>query len=177
MRRTASAVVLAGLAAGLTLSACSSTSASSSTGLRATAAASPRGSAALASTPTAVAISPAAVRAAADTYYALYAAGEYAQTWPLLTATVRHEIPESTWIAVHDSCPGKDSKAGYRIGQITMGHNVAAVTVTIAAKVTIAAFSYSASRWYYLPSGVTDYEHGSVSADVAALKAAGSDCS
>ena len=70
----------------------------------ATAGATPSSPAAAASAAPATAT---AAKAAATTYFSLYAAGQYAATYPLIDAQARRKIPEATWVTVHQDCKSR----------------------------------------------------------------------
>jgi hypothetical protein len=120
----------------------------------------------------------AAVRADADDYLTLYAAGQFAIIYQMLSAPARQAITEPAWVAVHRGCPGTTAGMSYRIRHIAVNGRTALVTVALAgwaAKPQRATESlvYSGGRWGFSPRDLGLYRHGSVSADVAAAKAAG----
>lgn len=174
MRVQAIGIVPAAVAAGLALAACSAAGSGSSAGPSGLA--SPA-SGAHASAPVEPATT-AAVRADADDYLTLYAAGQFAIIYQMLSAPARQAITEPAWVAVHRGCPGTTAGMSYRIRHIAVNGRTALVTVALAgwaAKPQRATESlvYSGGRWGFSPRDLGLYRHGSVSADVAAAKAAG----
>lgn len=124
----------------------------------------------------------AGLRNAATQFYALYAAGQWAQSWALLAPASQQGVPESTYVAVHEDCPTSSDGVARVIKSVTMAGSSAVVTETFAGSLgsvaTVAdAWTYAGGRWgiSLAPSSMADYSHGSAKADVAAMKAAG-DC-
>lgn len=162
--------VLAALAAGAMLTACSA--ASSGTGPSAAA------TAATAAASSAQPETAAAARAAASQYFGLNSAGQFAAEYALLDAAARQAVSESTWVAVHQGCRSPSAGLADTIKDVTITGNTAVVTVTLTgalSKLATAseAFVYATGQWGYAPSDLDLYQHGSVSADVAAAKARG----
>lgn len=122
----------------------------------------------------------AGVRADATQFYALYAAGQWAQAWEMLAPSAQKTAPESVYVAVHEGCPSASAGLARVIKSVTMAGSTAVVTETVAGALSSLgsvtdAWAYSGGRWgLTLPaSSVKDYSHGSATADVAALKASG----
>jgi hypothetical protein len=122
----------------------------------------------------------AGVRAAATQFYALYAAGQWAQAYAMLTAAAQAEVSESTYAAVHQGCPSSSAGLARVIKSVTLAGSTAVVTETVGGALSSLgsvtdAWDYSAGRWGIAlsASSLKDYSHGSVKADVAAAKAAG----
>jgi len=175
MRFQAIGIVPAVVAAGLALAACSAASSGSSAGAPATAHHAAPG--AHASTP----VEPqtaAAVRSDADDYLTLYTAGQFAIIYQMLSAPARQAIKEQAWVAVHRGCLGATGGMSYKIRHIAVTGQTAVVTVALtggAAKPESATETlvYANGHWGFSPRDLALYQHGSVSADVAAARAAG----
>lgn len=174
MRVQAMGIVPAAVAAGLALAACSAAGSGSSAGPSGPASPAPG---AHASAPVEPATT-AAVRADADDYLTLYTAGQFAIIYQMLSASARQAITEQAWVAVHRGCPGATAGMSYKIRHIAVTGRTALVTVALAggaAKPQSATETlvYSGGHWGFSPRDLGLYRHGSVSADVAAAKAAG----
>ncbi len=175
MRFQAMAMVPAAIAAGLALTACSAASSGSSAGPSPVARTESPG--AHASTP----VEPqtaAAVRADADDYLTLYPARQFAITYQMLSAAARQAIKERVWVAVHRSCPGVAGGMVYKIRHVAVTGKTAVVTVALTggtAKPVSATETlvYANGHWGFSPQDMGLYQHGSVSADVAAARAGG----
>ena len=165
MRYRAMAMTAAAVTAGLTVAACSAASpgaAKSSPQPR------PARTAPL-SEPTSVA----AVRADAADYLSLASAGQFAITYQMLSASARQGITQQAWVAVHQACAG----TSYKIKHLAVAGKTATVTVGVTGghRGTLTeTLVYAAGSWGVSPGDLSLYQHGSVSADVAAAKAQGS---
>jgi len=174
--RLACAAVITGAAIAVT--ACSSSGTPATTTASATAAAATTSAPA---SPAAVAAQPetaAAATAVAKQYFGLYSAGQFATSWGLLAPSAQAAVSQATWVAVHEGCPSASAGLAYDVKDPTVTGNTAVVTVTLAgAGSSLAseseALSYSGGRWGFLPNDLGYYRHGSVKADLAAVKAAG----
>ena len=130
----------------------------------------------------AVAASPAtaaAARSAATTYFSLNAAGQYAATYALLDFRARQQVPEATWVAVHQDCKSSAPVRAYQVGPPTLTGTTAVMSVSPACPAASAGgteetFVYRDGRWLYAPSDLLSYR-GTVAQIVATFKAAG-DC-
>jgi len=88
--------------------------------------------------------------------------------------------PEKLYIDFHDACPSQAAGLAYKIESVTMAGKAAVVTYTIPVlekalgSATITE-DWTASGWRQeFTSGLaSDYQHGSLKADVTAAKAAG----
>ena len=168
----------AAVAAGLALAACSGTSSGSPAGPPA-----PSHSTSHSASPGAQASTPvepdtvSAVRADADDYLTLYTAGQFAVIYQMLSAPARQAIDQQAWVAVHRGCPGATGGMSYKIRHIAVAGKTAVVTVALtggAAKQSATeTLVYADGHWGFSPRDLALYRHGSVSADVAAAKAAG----
>ena len=174
MRFQAMGIVPAVVAAGLALAACSAGSSGNSAGPSGVASTAPGAHASAPVEPETAA----AVRADADDYLTLYTAGQFEITYQMLTAPARQAINQQAWVAVHRDCPGATGGMTYKIRGIAVTGKSALVSVVLtgkAAKPESAAETlvYSDGHWGFSPRDLGLYRHGSVSADVAAAKAAG----
>ena len=122
----------------------------------------------------------AGAKAAAQQYFGLYAAGQYAAAWSLVTPSAQKAVPEATWAAVHQDCPSQTAGLAYDVKNVTVTGDTAIATVTLAGAASSLAsaseaFTYAGGKWEYTPSpaDLSLYQHGSVAADVAAAKARG----
>ena len=175
MRFQAMGIVPAAVAAGLALAACSGSSSASPAGPSGPASSASPG--AHASTP----VEPetvSAVRADADDYLTLYTAGQFEIIYQMLTAPARQAINQQAWVAVHRGCPGATGGMTYKIRGIAVTGKSALVTVALTGKAAkpesaTETLVYSGGHWGFSPRDLGLYRHGSVSADVAAAKAAG----
>jgi hypothetical protein len=133
-------------------------------------------------TSTAPAASPASpqmraqARAAAVQFYGLYSASHFEAFWNLLSAGTKRQISRHLWVSVHNACPSTGAGKSRIIKAVTVFGNAAIVTEAIAGASPVTAedvFNYANGRWSYSPADPSIYDHGSVTADVAAAKAAG----
>ena len=168
MRYRAMAVTAAAITAGLTLAACSAASPSPSPSpSSSTKQARPVHTAPL-SEPATVA----AVRADAADYLSLASAGQFAITYQMLSASARQGITQQAWVAVHRACAG----TSYKIKHLAVSGKTATVTVGLTGghRGTLTeTLVYVAGSWGVSPGDLSLYQHGSVSADVAAARAGG----
>jgi hypothetical protein len=175
MRFQAIGMVSAAVTAGLALAACSGTSPGSPAGPSAPAhSASPGAHASTPVEPDTVS----AVRADADDYLTLYTAGQFAVIYQMLSAPVRQAIDQQAWVAVHRGCLGASGGMSYKIRHVAVAGKTAVVTAALtggSAKPESATETlvYANGHWGFSPRDLALYRHGSVSADVAAAKAAG----
>jgi hypothetical protein len=119
----------------------------------------------------------AAAKAAATTYFSLYAAGQYAATYPLLDPLARRRIPEATWVTVHQHCRSSTSGLSYKVGKATQAGNSAVMSVSLAGVASSlgseeVTFVYRGGGWLYAPSDLSSY-NGTAARIGARLKAAG----
>jgi hypothetical protein len=114
-------------------------------------------------------------RAAAAQFYGLYSANEFAALWNLLSPATKRRVSRRIWVRVHDACPDADAGKPRIIRAVTVFGSAAIVTETIASNLNTAedVFNYADARWSYSPADLSIYDHGSVTADIAAAKAAG----
>jgi hypothetical protein len=128
------------------------------------------------SVPSATAGQKASARAAAKRFYGLYAASSYAALWSQLAPAVRREVPKAAWIGVHEACSAAVAGKSRNITAVTVFGNAAVVSETVAGAKPGAVedvFNYTGGHWRYSPQAPSIYGHGSVTADIAAAKAAG----
>lgn len=122
--------------------------------------------------------SAAPVRLAAEHYYAVSAAGQFAASWRLLTPAARRVIPQGSWTGVHRACPSAGASEHRIIKSVTFFGNTAIVVTTIAGApkktgVLADVFSFADGHWAYSPGDPGVYGRGSVSADTAVARKAG----
>lgn len=173
--------LLAGLAAAV-LAGCSAVAAGQDGGARVPAVGEPTVTAAPAgsSAPQARSVTPrvaAAARPAAARFYSMLSAGKFAASWHLLAPAVRARLPLRVWVGVHAACPIAAVGKTRVIKSVTVFGDAAIVTtvipgVTAQAHMSEDVFNYVRGHWSYSPPDLGIYEHGSVTADVAAAKAA-----
>jgi hypothetical protein len=146
------------------------------------AAASTGNAAAAVTTPTAPATpdTAAAAKSAAAAFFALYSAGQWQAAWQRLVPADQKIAPEKLYVEFHDACPSAAAGLADKIESVTLSGKAAVVTYTIPVvekefgSATIAE-DWTASGWRQeFTSGLaSEYQHGSLKADVAAAKAAG----
>jgi hypothetical protein len=127
--------------------------------------------------PAAAPITPAAAHSAATAFFSLYAAGQYAATYPLLAPLARRRIPETTWVIVHQRCRGSVAGLSYKVGKATLAGRSAVMSVSLAgAAATLGSeevsFVYRDGKWPYAPSDLASYQ-GTAAHIITRLKAAG----
>ena len=120
----------------------------------------------------------AGARAAAVQFYGLYSASQFAEFWNLLAPATKSQVPQRVWVSVHEACPSAGAGKPRTIKAVTVFGNAAIVTEVIAGaqvKPGMAAdvFNYADGHWSYSPEDLNIYQHGSVTADITAAKAAG----
>lgn len=130
-----------------------------------------------AAAPAAAPVTATAAKSAAKAFFSLYAAGQYAATYPLLDPQARRRIPEATWVTVHDRCKGTAAGLSYKMGTPTLAGRSAVMSVSLAGAASSlgseeVTFVYRGGRWLYAPSDLASYS-GSPVRIVARLKAAG----
>lgn len=172
-RQTCTAIALAATA--LAVTACASGSPSATTAAVPPAASAPAAPAAATQPQT-----EAGVRGAANDFYALYSAGQWDAAWAYLTPATKAAVPEATFAAFHEGCPSPTAGMARVIKSVTLAGSTAVVTETVAGAAGALgsitdAWKYADGRWGFQPeaSALGLYQHGSVSADIAAAKAAG----
>lgn len=117
----------------------------------------------------------ATARAAAEQFYGLYAASHYAALWNLLAPAAKRQVSRNAWIGVHEACSTPGGAKSRVIKAVTVFGNAAIVAETVAGVPPGTAedvFNYTDGRWAYSPQDPAIYQHGSVTADIAAAKAA-----
>ena len=120
----------------------------------------------------------AGARAAAEQFYGLYSASQFAAFWNLLAPATKRQVPRRVWVSVHDACPSAGAGKHRTIKAMTVFGDAAIVTESITGVpsqlVTVEdVFSYANGHWSYSPQDLNIYLHGSVTADIAAAKTAG----
>ena len=77
---------------------------------------------------------------------------------------------------MHKACSAAGAGKSRVIKAVTVFGNAAIVTETVTGASSVAAedvFTYADGHWRYSPQDPAIYQHGSVTADIAAAKAAG----
>jgi hypothetical protein len=123
----------------------------------------------------------AVARAAAEQFYGLYAASDYAALWNLLAPATKRQVSRKAWIGVHEACLPSGAGKPRVIKTVTVFGNAAIVAEAITGVTPGTAggvlnydvFNYTDGRWRYQPQNPGIYRHRSVSADIAAATAAG----
>jgi len=118
----------------------------------------------------------ASARAAAVRFYSLYAASRYTAFWVLLAPATKRQVSRRAWAGVHEACSAARAGKSRVIKAVTVFGNAAIITETVAGASPGTAedvFTYIDGRWRYSPQDPGIYHHGSVTADIAAAKAAG----
>jgi hypothetical protein len=120
----------------------------------------------------------ASARKAANQFSSVYLSRRFAASWDLLDPAAKKLISRDTWIRVHDGCRGETAGSTGVIKSVTVFGNAAIVTeaitkATLQSRTIEAVFNYLHGRWGYSPSDLSIYQHGSISADIAAARTAG----
>jgi hypothetical protein len=113
---------------------------------------------------------------AAKNFYDLYAASRYTAFWNLLAPATKREVSKKAWVGVHEACPSTAAGKSRVIRAVTVFGNAAIVSEVVAGGPPDEAqdvFNYTNGNWSYSLGDLSIYRHGSVTADVAAAKAAG----
>lgn len=128
------------------------------------------------SVPSATASQKASARAAAKRFYGLYATSDYATLWTMLAPATRHQVPRKAWIGVHQACSAASAGKSRVIKGVTVFGDAAIVAEAVSGVTLRPAedvFNYTGGHWRYSPQAPGIYRHRSVTADIAAAKAAG----
>jgi hypothetical protein len=115
-------------------------------------------------------------RAAAKQFYGLYATSRYAAFWDLMAPNTKRLVARKAWVGVHKACSAAGTGKSRVIKAVTVFGNAAIITETVAGASPVMVediFIYAEDRWRYSPQNPSIYHHGSVTADIAAAKAAG----
>jgi hypothetical protein len=139
----------------------------------------PASSAATTSTspsPAAQPITADAAKAAATTYFDLYAAHQFSSAYAMISPSVRAQVPESTWVGSHQKCDTQT--LAYSVTRPTLAGDTAVVNVSLAGAAASlgseeASFTYSAGQWWYSPPNLAVYHGHTTAQAVATLKASG----
>jgi len=120
----------------------------------------------------------ASVRKAAAHFSTVYQSRRFSASWDLLDPLAKKHIPRKTWVKVHDNCHGETTGSMRSIKSVTVFGHAAIVTETIKGatsqlRTIEVVFNYVNGRWGYSPSDLSIYQHGSISADIAAARTAG----
>ena len=117
-------------------------------------------------------------RAAAAQFYGLYSANNFTAFWNQLSPATKRRVSRRVWVDVHDACPVAAAGKSRIIKAVTVFGSAAIVTEAIAGAASNLGtaedvFNYANGHWSYSPEDLSIYHHGSVTADIAAAKAAG----
>jgi hypothetical protein len=115
-------------------------------------------------------------RAAAARFYGLYATSHYTAMWNLLAPATKRQVSRKAWIGVHEACSTGNAGKSRVIKAVTVFGNAAIVAETVAGATTGAVedvFNYADGQWRYSLQAPGIYRHKSVTADIAAARAAG----
>jgi hypothetical protein len=176
MNRSRPYLTAAAVVAALALAGCGAASAPSSPQPAATAPAATTQAAAPVTPDTA-----AAARSAAENMFALYAAGQFAAVYPMLSAQTRAAATEHKWVTVHQRCASSTSGLSYKVGRPVMAGQTAVMSVSLAGAAAAigseeVSFVYQSGGWFWAPSASemssAGHYRGSVARIVARLKAA-----
>jgi hypothetical protein len=120
----------------------------------------------------------AAARSAAESYFALYGAGQYAAVYPMISPTDKAFIATGLWTGLHAACPSKAAGLSYTVSRPVLAGDVAVFSVGLAGAASAlgseqVTFTYSGSKWYYSPSDLHVYKHHDLAQAIAAAKAGG----
>lgn len=131
-----------------------------------------------AATASAEPVTAAAAKSAAETYFGLYAAGQYAAVYPMISPAARRIIRESVWTGLHERCRPTTATLTYKVAHPILAGTIAVVTVGYAGGAASLGseqitFTYVDGKWYYQPSDLSVYARHNVAQAVAAAKAAG----
>jgi hypothetical protein len=140
-------------------------------------ASSPAAAAPAAAMPAAQPETAAGAKAAAQSYFALYAAGQYAAVYPMIDAQARAAIPEATWVTVHRDCKSTASGMSYAVGAPTLAGATAVMSVSISGALSKLGseeetFLYQGGKWVWDETVLTSWK-GTPAQILAAFKAAG----
>lgn len=136
----------------------------------------PKITATASSVPSATASQKASARAAAKRFYGLYATSDYATLWTLLTPATKRQVSRKAWIGVHQACSAASAGKSRVIKGVTVFGDAAIVAEMVAGvtpRTVEDVFNYTGGHWRYSPQAPGIYRHRSVTADIAAAKAAG----
>jgi hypothetical protein len=118
----------------------------------------------------------ASARAAAEQFYRLYAASDYAAVWNLLAPATKSQVTMNAWVGVHEACAAGGSGQSRVIKAVTVFGNAAVITEAAAGTADGSVedvFNYVDGGWRYSPQAPGIYRQHSVTADVAAARTAG----
>jgi hypothetical protein len=120
----------------------------------------------------------AGARAAARTFFNVYATSQWAAAYQLLSPAAQHAVSEATWAKAQQGCPNQGVEMAGTIKSVTLAGNTAMVRATpppggAGWVFTVQEFTYSEGRWGYSPYSLDIYRGHIVSQIVAALKAEG----
>lgn len=121
----------------------------------------------------------AAAKSAAETYFGLYAAGQYGAVYPMIAPAPRSSIREGVWVGLHARCWRLTTATlSYKVTHPILDGPIAVVTVGYAGAAAALGseqitFKYAGGHWYYQPSDLSVYRHHDLAQAIAAAKADG----
>jgi hypothetical protein len=123
-------------------------------------------------------VTAAAARSAAESYFALYGAGQYAAVYPMISPADQAFITPGIWTGLHAACPSKAAGLSYTVSRPVLAGDVAVFSVGLAGAASAlgseqVTFTYSGSKWYYSPSDLHVYKHHDLAQAITAAKADG----
>ena len=120
----------------------------------------------------------AGARAAARTFFNLYATSQWAATYQLLSPAAQHAVSEGTWAKAQQGCPNQGARLADTIKSVTLARNTAVVRAypppgAAGWVYTEQVFTYSEGRWGYSPYDLDVYHGRTIGQIVTALKVKG----
>jgi hypothetical protein len=120
----------------------------------------------------------AGARAAARSFFNLYATSQWAATYQLLSPAAQHAVSEVTWAKAQQGCPNQGVRLAGTIKSVTLTGNTAVVRATplpgeAGWVYTEQVFTYSRGRWRYSPYDLDIYHGRTIGQIVTDLKARG----
>ena len=120
----------------------------------------------------------AGARAAASSFFSLYSAGRWADTYQLLSPAAQHAVTKTAWGKAQQGCPNLGAELAGTIKSVTLtGYSAVVRAAPPAGRAgwvyTVLVFTYSAGRWGYNPHDLDIYRRYAADQIVAALKARG----
>jgi hypothetical protein len=117
-------------------------------------------------------------KSAAEAYFDLYGAGQYAAVYPMIAPADRQYIREKVWTGVHQECKSPSAGLTYSVKHPVLAGSVAVVSVSLSGAAAAlgseqVSFTYADGKWYYLPSDLSIYRHHDVAQALKAARAAG----
>jgi hypothetical protein len=117
-----------------------------------------------------------AAKAAATTYFDLYAAHQFSAAYAMLSPSARAAASEGTWVGAHLAC--ETQTLAYSVTRPTLAGDTAVVNVSLAGAGAALGSEeqtmvYTAGRWWYSSPNLTVYHGHTTAQAVATLKTDG----